>query len=72
MRNPCHCLYCNVVTGHGSGRKTVCGACQWGPRDEAREIAAGMGPWYRPVIYPVLFALCKHKPITYPYIEVKR
>lgn len=45
------CLYCQKRTGsaHDRERFIVCGDCRWGShRDEAREVAAGMGPWAKP------------------------
>jgi hypothetical protein len=51
----CPCLYCGKVTGtylskEPVKRSTVCLNCQWEPfRDEAREVAAGMRPWARPL-----------------------
>lgn len=58
------CLYCGVVTGGaplGLGQPnqtvaTVCNAHLWSSdRDEAREIAAGMGPWATPLSVLTLF-----------------
>jgi hypothetical protein len=52
---PCHCLYCGILTGHGSGNPTVCGRCVWsGERDERREVEAGVSsgrPWMRPLSF---------------------
>jgi hypothetical protein len=56
--NRCTCLYCGIVTGISDrpGRKTVCGRCVWAPeRSEARELAAGMRPWARPLSFWVHF-----------------
>lgn len=56
---PCHCLYCGLLTGHGSGNPTVCGDCQYRPeRDERREVEAGVSggrPWARPLSFWVGF-----------------
>lgn len=50
------CLYCNTVTGRNTdGLPTVCGNCQFSARDEAREVAAGLRPWARPVRPLLLF-----------------
>lgn len=48
--HPVRCLYCEVETGSSPirGRLTVCSSCVYGPRDEAREIAAGMKAWVKP------------------------
>lgn len=63
MREPCschcHCLYCGVLTGHGSGNPTVCGQCQYRTdRDERREVESGVDggrPWMRPLSFWVRF-----------------
>lgn len=57
----CQCLYCGHRTGawpspETAFRATVCGKCQHSSvRDEAREIAAGMMPWMRPLSFWVSF-----------------
>lgn len=56
----CRCLYCRVITGSTldgiTEKATVCSTCVWSSeRDEAREIAAGMGPWSRPLSFWVGF-----------------
>lgn len=59
----CRCLYCDKVTGRDVpvAHPTVCERCTWlAKRDEALEIAAGMGPWSRPLSYWVRF--CGWKP----------
>lgn len=68
------CLYCSLITGHSVGlaHLTVCGSCQWGLRDEAKEIGAGLRTWRRPLMYPVLSAFLGCVPVTYPCIEVLR
>lgn len=54
----CTCLYCGKVTGSTptpERTKTVCQHCVYNAdRDEARELAAGMGPWTRALIAKVL------------------
>jgi hypothetical protein len=55
---PVLCLYCDKRTGLASerGRRVVCYGCAWRrDRDEAREIAAGMKPWARPLSFWVGF-----------------
>jgi len=64
------CLYCGVVTGHRQDPApapalnlrfhqqpiSVCGSCAHKPeRDEAREVAAGLRPWARPLYWTVGF-----------------
>ena len=55
---PVTCVYCGRRTGISSepDRKTVCYGCQWSAgRDEAKENAAGMRPWARPLSFWVRF-----------------
>ncbi len=49
--NPCTCLYCGRETARTAlpAHEVVCSDCTLLPRDEAREIAAGMSPWARPL-----------------------
>ncbi len=49
--NPCTCLYCGRETARTAlpAHQVVCSGCALLPRNEAREIAAGMGPWARPL-----------------------
>lgn len=58
------CVYCGTVTGgyplgHGEADRTtptVCGKHQYSSEcDEAREIAAGIVPWQRPLSFWVGF-----------------
>jgi hypothetical protein len=58
MRHPVTCEYCGRCTGTASEpqRRTICYGCHWdAERDEAREVAAGMRPWARPLSFWVSY-----------------
>jgi len=51
----------------------VCGRCRWDvPRDEAREVAAGMRPWARPLSFWVGYFGWKALPDAEAAIEQDR